>query len=180
VHADCRRVHNKAISQLRSCIMPTRISKGLVMPTPSQAISQEWGTAHVLLGCLFELRHAAVGPAVPVTPDAGRWGPVERLLHIFSSTNFSTKSRSACQCEGGYPTDLRICVGGSTLIFPICCGDVFFLHLATIFFWAFERVTSLWQCDGQALTAFHQHIFASICIAIFFYLVGWIGEGWMH
>jgi hypothetical protein len=56
----------------------------------------------------------------------------------------------------------------------------FFLHLATIFFWAFERVTSLWQCDGQALTAFHQHIFASICIAIFFYLVGWIGEGWMH
>jgi hypothetical protein len=82
------------------------------MPTPSQAISQEWGTAHVLLGCLFELRHAAVGPAVPVTPDAGRWGPVERLLHIFSSTNFSTKSRSACQCEGGYPTDLRICVGG--------------------------------------------------------------------
>jgi hypothetical protein len=43
----------------------------------------------------------------------------------------------------------------------------FFLHLATIFFWAFERVKSLWQCDGQALTAFYQHILASICIAIF-------------
>jgi hypothetical protein len=65
------------------------------------------------------------------------------------------------------------------LIFSICCGDVFFfLHLATIFFWAFERVTSLWQCDGQALTAFYQHILAFICIAIFL-LSGGMDWGWM-